>query len=110
MSATTSGDPNTLMVMGTVMIGAIGLNDAQVGLDTITLIARLTGEYEVIVVPADSERQDASTIWMTAFADPLSVSGGRLSRRNRTILVWTDRSGSRRRSRRRELCSLFRWW
>ncbi len=69
-----SGDPNTLMVMGMVMIGAIGLNDAQVGLDTITPIARLTGEYEVIVVPADSEYQTLDDL-MTAFkADPGSVS------------------------------------
>ncbi|WP_127502668.1 Bug family tripartite tricarboxylate transporter substrate binding protein [Actinoplanes solisilvae] len=48
------GDPTQLMVMGLVMIGAIESNDSPVGLDRTKPLARLTTDYEVIVVPADS--------------------------------------------------------
>lgn len=41
------GDGHMMMVMGLVMIGGIGLNEAPVGLDQSTPIARLTGEWEV---------------------------------------------------------------
>ena len=47
--------PNTMMMMGLVMVGAIATNQSPVTLDDVTPIARLTTEYEVIVVPADSE-------------------------------------------------------
>lgn len=68
------GDGHTLMVMGMVMIGAIGLNDAPVGLDQSTPIARLTGEYEVIVVPAESELQTMADLAQKFKDDPASVS------------------------------------
>ena len=68
------GDSHTLMVMGLVMIGGIGLNEAPVGLDQSTPLARLTGEWEVIVVPADSPHQTMADL-ATAFKDdPASVS------------------------------------
>lgn len=69
-----SGDPHTMMVMGMVMIGAIGLNDADVGLETVTPLARLTGEYEVIVVPADSEYQTLDDLIVALQADPGAVT------------------------------------
>jgi putative tricarboxylic transport membrane protein len=69
-----SGDPHTLMVMGMVMIGAIGTNQAEVGLDTVTPIASLTAEYEVIVVPADSEYQTLDDLMADFTADPGAVS------------------------------------
>ncbi len=69
-----AGDPNTLMVMGMVMIGAIGLNDAEIGLDTVTPLARLTGEYEVIVVPAESEFQTLDDLIAAFQADPGAIS------------------------------------
>jgi putative tricarboxylic transport membrane protein len=69
-----AGDPNTLMVMGMVMIGAIGLNAAEIGLDQVTPIAQLTGEYEVIVVPADSEYQTLDDLVADFQADPGAVS------------------------------------
>lgn len=68
------GDGHTLMVMGLVMIGAIGLNEAPVGLDQSTPIARLTGEYEVIVVPAESELQTMDDLAQKFKDDPASVS------------------------------------
>ncbi|MDW8371623.1 MAG: hypothetical protein RMK81_15210, partial [Geminicoccaceae bacterium] len=46
------GRPNALMVGGMVMVGAVIANKAPVGLQATTPIARLTGEFEVIVVPA----------------------------------------------------------
>jgi putative tricarboxylic transport membrane protein len=69
-----SGDPHTLMVMGLVMIGAIATNQAEIGLDTVTPIAQLTGEYEVIVVPADSEYQTLQDLMDAFAADPGGIS------------------------------------
>ncbi len=69
-----AGDPHTLMVMGMVMIGAIGINQAEVGLDTVTPIASLTAEYEVIVVPADSEYQTLGDLMADFAADPGAIS------------------------------------
>ena len=51
------GDGNQLMVNGYVMVGAILTNKSPVGLDQTTPIARLTAEYEAIVVPPDSPDQ-----------------------------------------------------
>jgi len=48
------GQPNQLMVFGLIMIGAIAANDASVGLDQVTPLARLTTDSQVIVVPKDS--------------------------------------------------------
>lgn len=69
-----SGNSHMAMVMGLVMIGGIGLNESPVGLDQTTPIARLTAEFEVIVVPADSPHQTLDDL-MAAFAeDPGAVS------------------------------------
>jgi putative tricarboxylic transport membrane protein len=71
-----TGDENILMVMGLVMIGAIGLNAAPIGLDAVTPIARLTGEFEVIVVPADSQYETLEQLLADFQADPTSISWG----------------------------------
>jgi putative tricarboxylic transport membrane protein len=71
-----AGDENMLMVMGLVMIGAIGLNAAPVGLDAVTPIAQLTGEFEVIVVPADSPYENLEALLADFTADPTSISWG----------------------------------
>lgn len=73
-----SGDGHMMMVMGLVMIGAIGLNQAPVGLDQSTPIARLTGEWEVIVVPSASEIETIEDL-MAMFkddAEAVSWAGG----------------------------------
>jgi putative tricarboxylic transport membrane protein len=44
-----------LMTMGLVMVGAVQTNKSAVTLDDVTPIARLTGEYEVLVVPKNSK-------------------------------------------------------
>jgi putative tricarboxylic transport membrane protein len=68
------GDPNTLMMMGLVMVGAIALNQSEVTLDETTPIARLTTEYEVIVVPADSELQTLADLIAAFQADPTGTT------------------------------------
>mgnify|MGYP001561839984 CR=1 FL=1 len=51
-------DPNTLMVMGLVMVGAVETNASAVRIEDTTPIARLTDEPLVVVVPADSKYEN----------------------------------------------------
>ncbi|MFO1036856.1 MAG: tripartite tricarboxylate transporter substrate binding protein [Geminicoccaceae bacterium] len=69
-----SGD--TILVGGLVMLGAILSNDAPVTLNDVTPLARLTGEYEVLVVPADSPITSMADLVAKLKADPGSVSWG----------------------------------
>ncbi len=69
-----NGDPSRLIVGGYVMVGAILTNKSPVTLDQVTPIARLTGEYEVIVVPAASELKTLADLSAKLKADPGSVS------------------------------------
>lgn len=48
------GDPHALIVGGFVMVGAIITNKSPVNLSMVTPLARLTGEYEALAVPASS--------------------------------------------------------
>ncbi len=68
------GDPNALMVGGFVMMGAILTNKSPVGLDRVTPIARLTGEYEAIVVPANSPIKTAKDLVAALKADTAKVT------------------------------------
>jgi putative tricarboxylic transport membrane protein len=68
------GDGNQLMVNGYVMVGAILTNKSPVGLDQTTPIARLTAEYEAIVVPADSPIKNAKDLAAAIKADPAKVT------------------------------------
>jgi putative tricarboxylic transport membrane protein len=68
------GDPNSLIVGGYVMVGAILTNKSPVTLDQITPIERLTGEYEAIVVPAASDIKDMAGLVEKLKADPGAVS------------------------------------
>jgi putative tricarboxylic transport membrane protein len=52
------GDGRALLVTGLVMVGATLWNDSPVSVNQATPIARLTGEYEVIAVPASSPLRD----------------------------------------------------
>jgi putative tricarboxylic transport membrane protein len=70
------GQGNALMIGGLVMLGAILTNQSPVTLEQVTPIARLTGEYEVIVVPASSEIQSLDDLIAKFKADPQSVSWG----------------------------------
>ena len=69
-----NGDPSRLIVGGYVMVGAILTNKSPVTLDQVTPIARLTGEYEVIVVPAASDLKTLADLAARLKADPGAVS------------------------------------
>ena len=103
-----NGNPNALIVGGYVMVGAILTNAAQVTLDNVTPIARLTGEYEAIVVPASSPIQTIDDLVAQLKADPGSVSwGGGSAGGTDHIAVGLDRQGGGRRSDGDQLHRLF---
>jgi len=68
------GDPGTLMVLGKGMLSAIYINKSPVTLANATPIARLTGEYEVLVVPASSNLKSMADLLAMYKANPGSVS------------------------------------
>jgi putative tricarboxylic transport membrane protein len=70
------GKGNVLMVNGLVMLGAILTNKSPVDLSMTTPIARLTGEYEVIVVPAASEIKSLADLAAKLKSDTGSVAIG----------------------------------
>jgi putative tricarboxylic transport membrane protein len=70
------GNDHHLMMMGLVMIGALATNASEVTLDDTTPISRLTAEFEVIVVPADSEYQTLDDLIAAFQADPTAISWG----------------------------------
>src|SRR5262245_18367587 len=70
------GNPNVLMVNGLVMVGAILTNQSAVTLENTTPIARLTGEYEVIVVPASSDIQNLGQLVEKLKSDVGAVAWG----------------------------------
>ncbi|MBM3555234.1 MAG: tripartite tricarboxylate transporter substrate binding protein [Alphaproteobacteria bacterium] len=68
------GDPNALMVCGLVMVGSILANKSPVDLSMVTPIARLTGEYQVVAVPAKSPIKDLAGLVAAMKADPGKVA------------------------------------
>jgi len=68
------GSGNHLIVGGYVMVGAIIANQSPVTLGEVTPIARLTGEYEAIVVPASSDIQTIDDLVARLKEDPGAVS------------------------------------
>ena len=74
------GDPNALMVMGAVMLGGIITGKPPVGLDKVTPLARLTSEYNVFVLPANSPFKTMKDVIEQLKKDPGSVKWGGGSR------------------------------
>ena len=70
------GDPHAVMIGGMVMVGGIILNKSAVNLSQVTPIARLTSEWEVIVVPANSPHKTMVDLVKAFKADPGKVSWG----------------------------------
>ena len=70
------GNDHQLMMMGLVMVGAIATNASAVTLADTTPIARLTAEFEVIVVPADSPYQTLDDLLAAFREDPTAISWG----------------------------------
>lgn len=67
------GAKDLLMASGLAMMSGIISNGTPVSLDDLTPIARLIGENEVIVVPADSPYQSIDDLFAAIKKDPKSV-------------------------------------
>ncbi len=74
------GDGNALMVMGAVMLGGIITGKPPVSLSQATPIARLTSEYNVFVLPANSPFKSMADVVAQLKKDPGSVKWGGGSR------------------------------
>ncbi|HEX5110177.1 MAG TPA: tripartite tricarboxylate transporter substrate-binding protein [Vicinamibacterales bacterium] len=70
------GRDDTVMVSGLIMLGGIVTHQSPVTLSDVTPIARLTGEYEVIAVPAASPFRSLSDLIAALEARPESISWG----------------------------------
>lgn len=68
------GQGDILMVAGLVMIGSLIANKSPVKITDATPIARLTGEYQVVVVPPNSPHRDMRSLAAAVKANPGSVS------------------------------------
>ena len=74
------GDPNSIMVMGAVMLGGIITGKPPVSLSAATPLARLTSEYNVFVLPANSPFKSMKEVIEQLKKDPGSVKWGGGSR------------------------------
>ena len=74
----TETDPNTLMVMGYVMVGAVETNNAANRIEDTTPIARMTDEPLVVVVPADSPYETMQDLLddIESKGQGVSITGG----------------------------------
>ena len=70
------GNGDALLVSGLIMLGGIVTNRSPVTLGDATPLARLTGEYEVIVVPAASPYRSLRELLAAFTARPESISWG----------------------------------
>ncbi len=71
-----AGNGNALLVTGLVMVSGIATNNSPVTLADVTPIARLSGEYEVIVVPKASPYQTLTDLVAAFKANPRGISWG----------------------------------
>lgn len=77
-SLATETNPNTLMITGSVMVGAVETNASDVRVEDMTPIAKLTEEPLVVVVPKDSPydtMEDFVDAWIEKGAD-MAITGG----------------------------------
>lgn len=72
------GDPTELMTTGLIMVGAVEANDSPNSLADTTPLARLTTDYQVVTVAADSPLTDMAGLVTAMQADlaAVSISGG----------------------------------
>ena len=70
------GNADTLMVSGLIMLGGIVTNGSPVTLRDVVPIARITGEYEVIAVPAASPYRSLQDLLAAFKAKPEAISWG----------------------------------
>jgi putative tricarboxylic transport membrane protein len=74
------GDANAMMTMGAVMLGGIITGKPPVALSQATPLARITSEYNVFVLPADSKLKTMKDVVEQMKKDPGSVKWGGGSR------------------------------
>ena len=74
------GDPNAMMVMGAVMLGGNITGKPPVNLTQATPLARLTSEYNVFVLPANSPYKSMAEVVAQLKKDPGSIKWGGGSR------------------------------
>jgi len=70
------GDPNALVVVGAIMVGAIVQNNPPIKLSNATPVARLMAEYNVFVVPANSPIKSMKDVVERMKKDPESIKWG----------------------------------
>jgi putative tricarboxylic transport membrane protein len=72
------GDPSQLMATGLIMVGAVVANHSHYSLDDTTPLARLTTDYQVVVVPKNSPLTNLAGVAAAMKADlpAVSVAGG----------------------------------
>ena len=73
---TDKGNPHALLVAGAVTVGAIETNKSPVNFAMVTPIARLMGEYNVLVVPSDSPYKSLAALMAAYKAKPGAISFG----------------------------------
>ena len=78
--ASAKGDPNQMMVMGAVMLGGLITSKSPLNLMQATPLARLTTEYNVFVLPANSPFKTMAEVIAQLKKDPGSVKWGGGSR------------------------------
>ena len=78
--ASAKGDPYQLMVMGAVMLGGLITSKSPLNLMQATPLARLTTEYNVFVLPANSPFKTMAEVIAQLKKDPGSVKWGGGSR------------------------------
>lgn len=84
-----SDNSSTLMVMGITMLGAININGSGVDMDDVTPIARITDDYDVLVVPADSPYDSVDDLVAEWKEDPneFPFGGGSLGSVDQMIIA-----------------------
>lgn len=78
--ASAKGDANQMMVMGAVMLGGLITSKSPLNLMQATPLARLTTEYNVFVLPANSPLKSMNEVVEQLKKDPGSVKWGGGSR------------------------------
>ncbi len=70
------GDPTTVMITGAAMVGGVEMGGSPVRLSDVTPIARLTDDFEVVAVPADSPWETLEDFLDDWREDPAIPVGG----------------------------------
>ena len=83
------GEKSSLMVMGITMLGAININGSHTTIEDVTPIARLTDDYDVLVVPAGSPYDSVDELVADWAKDPnaFAFGGGSLGSVDQMIIT-----------------------